>query len=235
MKVKILFDKEAIVGTFRTGWGISYLVNEDVLFDTGEKFEYLVENSKLMGVDLQKVRKVVISHEHWDHTGGLWDLLTINRNITVYGCFSFGKGFKERVKKLGAKLIEVKQILQIGEALYSTGEFLTSYKGANLAEQGLIIEKGSKMILICGCCHPGLTEMLERVKDTFHKDIYCVLGGFHLMDKEKRFIEYIAQEIREVTGRIGPSHCTGFEAISIFKRVFGDNFVEIKVGKELEI
>ncbi len=235
MKLKILFDKEAISDKFKTGWGISCLIDEDMLFDTGENFEWLLENSKLMGVDLEKIRKVFISHEHWDHTGGLWDFLRINRNITVYGCFSSGKEFKERVRKLGANLIEVKQILQIGDALYSTGEFLSSYKGVNLAEQSLIIGKGNKVVLICGCCHPGLPKIIEKVKDAFGKDIYCVLGGLHLMDKGKRFIEYIAEEVRGMTERIAPSHCTGFEAISIFKKVFGDNFIEVKIGKELEI
>ncbi|RKY40436.1 MAG: MBL fold hydrolase, partial [Candidatus Omnitrophota bacterium] len=72
--------------SFEGGWGVSYLVDDDLLFDTGEKFSYIEKNSKLMGIDLMKITKVVISHQHWDHIQGLNGLLEMNKGITVYVC-----------------------------------------------------------------------------------------------------------------------------------------------------
>jgi 7,8-dihydropterin-6-yl-methyl-4-(beta-D-ribofuranosyl)aminobenzene 5'-phosphate synthase len=234
MRIKILFDKEGMGEKFQVGWGISYLIGNDILFDTGEKFEYICKNAKAMGLRLEEFKKIVISHDHWDHTGGLWELLRLNKDVTVYGCVNFSKEFKERVMGLGAELIEVKDTAQIDESIYSTGQSMGTYEGSLWVEQGLVIDRGDKLILICGCAHPGLLNMIEKSRVIFGKDVYCALGGFHLMDKEKRFIDYVVREVRKLLEKIGPGHCTGFEAVSQFRQEFGENFIEVKVGREFQ-
>ena len=83
MKINVLFDKEALNNSFCCGWGVSFLADDKVLFDTGEKGSYLLENIRSLGVDIKKIEAVIISHDHWDHWGGLWDLLKINNKILV--------------------------------------------------------------------------------------------------------------------------------------------------------
>lgn len=75
MEIKVVFNNDVINNIFSNGWGFSCLVDKRVLFDTGEKSEYLFHNMKQMNIDPANIEKVVISHDHWDHTGGLWDLL----------------------------------------------------------------------------------------------------------------------------------------------------------------
>ncbi|MFA5101478.1 MAG: MBL fold metallo-hydrolase, partial [Candidatus Omnitrophota bacterium] len=75
MNIKVLYDKNTTNKKLHTGWGVSFLIDDTILFDTGEKGESLLENMRSLGVDINKIEAVVLSHDHWDHTGGLWDLL----------------------------------------------------------------------------------------------------------------------------------------------------------------
>ena len=73
MQIKVLFDKDALNKTLYAGWGVSFLIGESILFDTGENGEWLIHNIKQLKVDLNKLQAAVISHDHWDHTRGLWE------------------------------------------------------------------------------------------------------------------------------------------------------------------
>ena len=234
MKIEILLDKEKDLEEFQVGWGLSFLIDRKILFDTGENFEYLKHNAELLGIDLKKIEKVFISHEHWDHTGGLDRLLEINNQVDVYICKSSSQDFKESIKKK-ANLVEVRDILKIDEGIYSSGELAAIYKEEPLYEQFLIIEKNNFLIVLCGCSHPGILNIVEKINFDFKKEIIAVMGGFHLLDKEERFIRFIAEELKRKVRKVGPSHCTGYSAISYFKKIFKENFIEIKVGKCIDI
>lgn len=62
-------------------WGYSALVEVDgkkILFDTGARPETVLQNANEMGIDLSDVEDVFLSHNHWDHTGGL---LTLRKEL----------------------------------------------------------------------------------------------------------------------------------------------------------
>ena len=80
--IKIIFDSTAINPKFKTGWGFSCLINNHILFDTGADGTALLNNFHLMNVNLSDISKVIISHEHSDHFGGLWKLLEKQKNIS---------------------------------------------------------------------------------------------------------------------------------------------------------
>lgn len=235
MKIKIIFDKDTIDEDLKAGWGISYLVGDNVLFDTAEKGEYLLHNIKVLGVDTGKIEKVVISHNHWDHRAGLWDLLKTKNDILVYACSDFIKEFEKELE--GYNFKEVNEFEEIAKNVYTTGCFGVDYKNKNLKEQSLIINSGKGASLICGCSHPGILEIAKRFKELFpEKNLYSCLGGFHLMDKDSRYIDYIAKELKRIgLKKIGPSHCSGFEAASTLNELFKDNFFSVKAGMEIEL
>ena len=56
------------------------MVNGKVLFDTGEDAGSLLDNMSRMKVNIARLKAVVVSHEHWAHTGGLWEILKKKRN-----------------------------------------------------------------------------------------------------------------------------------------------------------
>jgi 7,8-dihydropterin-6-yl-methyl-4-(beta-D-ribofuranosyl)aminobenzene 5'-phosphate synthase len=70
-------------GTELGEWGFAALVDADghlILFDTGAHTDVVLKNAQTLGLDLSRVPDVVLSHNHWDHVGGL---LTLRRSVLV--------------------------------------------------------------------------------------------------------------------------------------------------------
>lgn len=235
MKIRIIFDKDSVKNNLHVGWGVSYLVGETILFDTGEKGSYLLGNMDILNVDIKKIEKAVLSHNHWDHRGGIWDLLERNKDIEVYACSDFIEEFKEKIRPYKYRIIN--NFEEITEGIYTTGCLKSLYKGSEVCEQSLIVCNSKGVSLICGCAHFEILSLVKKAKELFSQDnFYSVFGGFHLMEKEKRYIDYIAEEIKKIgINKIGPAHCSGYEAASIFRKIFTQDFLEIKAGVEFEI
>jgi 7,8-dihydropterin-6-yl-methyl-4-(beta-D-ribofuranosyl)aminobenzene 5'-phosphate synthase len=234
MKVKIIFDKDKIDNKLESGWGVAYLIG-DTLFDTGEKFEYLSNNMKILGIDIQKIKNIVLSHNHWDHLGGLWQILALKKDIKIYACQDLIKEFKDKADKYN--FIETKPFAEIDKGIYASGCLKTKYKGAELSEQALIVKTSKGVSIISACAHYGILKIIQKTKEFFPKEkIYSVFGGFHLLDTDMRIVKYTVDEIKKIdVGKIGPGHCTGYEATEIFRQVYQDNFLNIRAGAELEI
>jgi len=237
MKLNILFDKVTENKKLHTGWGISFLINNNILFDTGENGSLLMKNMKNLKIDIDKIEAVVISHDHWDHQGGLWDLLKKKKGLTVYACPNFSVEFKDKVKKLKGNLKETKKTTEILSNIFVTSEIAGEYKGEYMPEQALVVKTKRGISLITGCAHPGIIKIVNTVKKTFsNENIYAVLGGFHLMDNDERLIEIIADEFKKLgVKKVGATHCSGPKAEEIFKLRYKKDFLPIKVGKEIQV
>ncbi len=237
MKITILFDKEAKNKKLCTGWGVSFLIGENVLFDTGENSDWLLENMKQLRVDISDITKVVISHDHWDHTRGLWGLLRKKRGITVYACPGFSVEFKKEVGRSGGRLVEADRKAEIEKNIYVTGEIAGEYNGGYMPEQALVVKTGKGLTMATGCSHPGITRMVEEVRKGFPEEkIHGVFGGFHLMAKKPAEIRAIAKEFRRLkVEKAGPTHCSGRSAEEIFKDEFGGDCIIIRTGGVIDI
>ncbi len=237
MRIKVLFDKNALDKNLHTGWGVSFLVDTRVLFDTGEKGPWLIKNMRYLGVDINKIEAVVISHDHWDHTGGLWDVLKEKRGLKVYACPDFSRGFKEKAKGMQADLIEVDKFTQVSEGIFITGQIPGTYHNEYIPEQAMVLKTENGLTVITGCSHPGILKILEKVKARFPQDIiYLVAGGFHLMESDRRFIEIVVEGFKKMKVlKAAPTHCSGPEAESMFKKEYGEKFISILVGEDIKV
>ena len=65
---------------------------------------------------------------------------------------------------------------------YVYKEGLEGRLGKAIPEQSLVLNTSKGLIVMTGCSHPGIADMLENIKASFGKDIYLVFGGFHLMN-----------------------------------------------------
>ena len=77
MTVHILYDNQTVRSSLESGWGFSCLVDGKILFDTGEAGPAMVKNLKEMEISPEEIEAVIVSHPHWDHTGGLKSLLDL--------------------------------------------------------------------------------------------------------------------------------------------------------------
>jgi len=236
MQAKIIFDELSLDKKFHTGWGVSFLIGDKVLFDTGEKGKWLIENMENLKVKVNRLEAVVISHNHWDHTGGLWKILEENHHLKVYACPKFSKRFKDRVKSYNVRLIELDKFTRIADNIYTTGEIPGRYAFRYMPEQALVLKTSKGLTVFTGCAHPGIIKIIENVKQNISGRIFLVLGGFHLGGKHKKTIIRIVNKFRRLgVKKVAPTHCSGKNASKIFKEEYGDNFIKVRVGQIIEV
>ena len=138
MQFKIVGDNRVWDKRLKVSWGFSCLVGKDLLFDTDEDETALLFNMKTLGISPQDLTTIVISHDHYDHTGGLSGLLKQNHRVKVYGLSNFSASFKDKVRDFGVKLVEKDEFNQIAPGIYLTGELMASFGRGSLPEQSLI-------------------------------------------------------------------------------------------------
>jgi 7,8-dihydropterin-6-yl-methyl-4-(beta-D-ribofuranosyl)aminobenzene 5'-phosphate synthase len=170
---------------------------------------------------------VVLSHEHGDHTGGLFKFLEMKPNLPVILPFSFSYRFVSKVESYGAKVLTVKDPVEICKNVFLSGEM-----GQRIKEQSLAINTEKGLVIICGCSHPGIINIIKHFKETLKRNIYLVFGGFHLMNKTDQQMNEIIKQMKELGVRkCGATHCTGDKQIQMFREAFGENFISLGVGR----
>ncbi|RPJ08886.1 MAG: MBL fold metallo-hydrolase [Spirochaetaceae bacterium] len=231
-QIRIIVEASTKFDRFRKQWGLSILVDGDVLFDTFSDPKTLSSRMRRSRVDMSAIRHVVISHDHWDHTGGLWWLLEQNKNCTVYVCANSGENLREKIRSCGVKVVEVTGPMKIKDNISSTGEIAGSYAGKPMYEQALVINEGEKLAVITGCSHPGILEILRTVRGISDDHIAMVMGGFHLVDKTEEELGNIVRALDGIykVNTIAPFHCTGKQAVEYFKECMPDQYIKAGTG-----
>ena len=229
INITIVCDNNPYKEGLETGWGFSCLVTgreKTILFDTGPGGSLLVNMEKL-AINPHSIDIVALSHIHPDHTGGLESFLEKNPEVTVYLPKSFPERFKDNVKAQGAKVIEVKQPKEICENVWSTGQH-----GKWIKEQSLIVRTETGSIVIAGCSHPGIVNIVNAAKDLVKDDILLVMGGFHLEWVGKGKIGKVISVFKQLQVRyVGLCHGSGDKARSLFEEHFGRNYIKPGAGK----
>jgi 7,8-dihydropterin-6-yl-methyl-4-(beta-D-ribofuranosyl)aminobenzene 5'-phosphate synthase len=234
ISITILYDNTVHTPGMEVGWGFACLIQgteKTILFDTGWQSQILLGNIDFLGVNLDSLDLIVISHNHPDHTGGLDSALGRNSEVSVYFGTSFPSFFGQNISNRGATPILVDEPIEICEHVYSTGEL-----HGDVYEQSLIIDTEKGLVIITGCSHPGIVYILNKAKELHNKNIYLVMGGFHLLNFSVPAVNQIIEDFQALgVEKCGATHCTGEIQIALFEAAYGENYVPMGVGQIIQV
>lgn len=231
----VLFNNNTRNPKLRAAHGMSCLIeglSRTILFDTGGDGVILLDNMKVLGKDPKAVDVVAISHGHWDHSGGLFAFLHQARpGIEVFMPRAVSGLFREHAALLGAKVTVVDGPVEIVKGLHSTGELGDENLSTDKHEQGLVFEGEAGAVVLTGCAHPAIVDIVKRAHEIVPGAIDAVVGGFHLKDSKAEEAERVIDGLKGLgVRRMGPSHCTGETHTDAFRRVWGDGLVGFDAG-----
>ena len=279
MKVTILCEN-SVTQTVPRGLigehGLSYLIEEKhkTLYDTGQS-SALLHNARLLGKDLRSVDRIILSHGHYDHTGGLKDVLSIiDNDIPVHvhpDAFKNRIAFiplpdnnieipigmpctKKEYEDLGARFEDTRGFERLNDSIAMISEIKRpdSWVGSDMRlkvkendviiddpftdDLSLVLETGSGPVVLLGCAHAGIVEILDDIsKNTGHSSFHAVIGGTHLGPASPGYVSNAVDAIKKYSVKIlAPMHCTGFKRMAELLSAFPEQFQIASSGTAFE-
>lgn len=234
----------------RSEHGLAFFIERDgetMLFDAGES-DALLHNARQLQCDLTSLQSVVLSHGHYDHTGGLPSLAALHSDFTLVtgeGFFMPKYGKRNNVydflgNNFDAPWLEAHRISRLTVRAESGGDsevlpgvhVITGFERKHadevvnprfvLLENGefrpdpfddevlVAIDTPKGLVVLLGCSHPGVKNMLDTAKERLERPLFAILGGTHLVEATNESLALTKQYLVDnQVAEIGVSHCTG--------------------------
>lgn len=230
--IKIIYDNRKENQAMQEGWGFSCLIDlghRKILFDTGADKSVFFSNLQKLCIQPESITDVVFSHKHSDHVAGFVEVLeTVRKGARLF----LPKNFPSYKLPLHIQTAIVNEFAEIDTQVYS----FVLKGGFRLYEQALVLRTSKGLVIITGCAHPGITNLLETVKKRLEAPIYLVLGGFHLFRKNRKFVDKIVDAFKDLkVEKAAPCHCSGDAAIAQFQEAYREHFCHIGTGTILTL
>ncbi|MBT6755767.1 MAG: MBL fold metallo-hydrolase [Candidatus Pacebacteria bacterium] len=238
--------------------GQSILIEVDdykLLFDVGEVPGAVEHNLTQLGISLDDIDDVLISHRHIDHIGGLKSMLPkfddqrlflplqmgeshIKNHPYKYNFLARTDGGEHNlaISEEDSNLInEYKNItivddngFELSNSIYTTG-----CVGDSMKEQSVVIDqKEMGIIVVLGCSHPSVETLIKKaIEVTGNDKVRGIVGGMHYTDYDREEMRFHAENIKSMSPDfIMPGHCTTVEGCRVLSEVIGENVVLSKTG-----
>lgn len=213
--------------------------NKKILFDTGQSGLFLQNASKL-SINIEDIDTLVLSHGHYDHTGGLYPFLEKNSKAKVYAKPEIfipkyhGQnrfiGIEKNDILLKDRFIPIDSITEIAENIFIMPDIPihnpidTHFKGLTIKREDelitdeftdelfLVLKQNYQINIITACSHRGVTNICKTATDYFKLPVNLILGGFHMKESTSTQYVEITNFFRHLKPqRMGVCHCTGID------------------------
>lgn len=263
MMLRVLMENSACQPDLASEHGLSLYIEacgRRILFDAGQS-DAFAANAEKLGVDLSSVDLAVLSHGHYDHSGGLMRFLELNDHAPVYMHRRAPEPHYNGTEKYiginptltnSSRIVYTDDTLALGSGLrlctcnaqitdcpasargmtVKTGE--THVQDSFDHEQYLIIEENGKRIVVSGCSHKGILNIVRWLSPD------VLVGGFHFMkldpvEKDKAYLKSAAAELLARDCVYYTGHCTGEAPHAFLMDVMGDRLQAIHAGTTITI
>lgn len=271
IKITTLIENKKENYKFINEFGLSLLIEDGdkkIIFDTGKTGRF-IKNSYILGINLEQVKDIVLSHNHYDHIGGIKKFtekynskynLHINKKFFIKKHiitsviqrllknnfnekFLLNKGVK--IHFLEENKYQISENIMLFTNLKKLNNFETPkfncieklYSSYILNEMenetviGINTQKG--LVLICGCSHIGIVNIIENIKQLTKKNIYGIIGGLHLKKASDKKIDIILKYFLENNIKFfRVSHCTGEKFVQRLSEITEDSLYNF-TGNEI--
>lgn len=241
MKLSILAENNTRIDKYLLGEpALSFYIETDdkkILFDCGYS-DVFIKNAFKLGINLKNITDIVFSHGHNDHTGGLIYLkkmyqesidfnIKVNKPNIIAHSDIFKPIIEPKIGNVGSPLSK-NQLYElfnlklsntpywITDKLCFLGEIpRTNLKIKNFFDDSALMYKSNNgIIIITGCSHSGLQNIIEYAKQVAQRNkIEALIGGFHLINKTNKEMNEIINYLKTLNiNCIYPCHCCDLNA-----------------------
>lgn len=259
MKITVLIENTTNDPQLTAEHGLSLYIETKrhrILFDTGQSGVF-ADNAQKLGVDLKNIDFAVISHGHYDHGGGIARFLKENETAPIYiNRHAFGAYYNGVEKYIGLdpalatrqdRLVFTDDALKIAEGveLFTCNDRtpkhkvdsagLLKRKNGQLAaddfahEQYLLLEEEGRKVLISGCSHKGILNVMAWVEPD------VLIGGFHFSKMEQAGLDAAAEELEKYPCTYYTCHCTGVLQFQYLQEKMGNQLRYLATGDVVEV
>ncbi len=232
LRLTVLYDNTAPrLEGLTAEWGFACLVETGehrFLFDTGSS-GVVRENMRELGIDPSTLEAVVISHNHWDHIGGLPSLLGELGDVPVILPKRPDRTVRKALDEWGGEVRIVEKEMEL-----FPGVRLTRTLPAIEPERSLVLVAEEGTLIVAGCSHPGVPRILDEAAKITGKKPLLYIGGFHLGNASDRAIRDVIEAFRtHGISYVVPTHCTGDRATELIREAFGERYLRGGAGTVL--
>ncbi len=200
--------------------------DKKIIFDTGQG-NAIQYNAEHLSIDLETADAIVLSHGHYDHTGGMYKIKQINKIpifthrdslLPKYSRHPDGSIHKIGMKSLDSSSLNFKfndKPIEIYKGFHLTGPIprMTNFEDTGgqffsdeecrkvdnlIDDQAVFIETAAGLVVVLGCAHSGVVNTLQYIsKLSGSRSIHTLIGGMHLRYATKNRINKTITELKK--------------------------------------